>query len=187
VVSPLNAYQDYLQGNAWTWEHQALVRARMVTGHRSLVERFEAIRRRILCQPRNDGALRSAVADMRQRMIDAHSTPASDLFDLKQGRGGLVDIEFLCQYLVLRWAPDDPLLVNQRSNASILAQLADSGRIEPGDAQTLTRILQHYLARENALKLQEEPALIAAAACQSERREVCRLWQHYLGNTRALD
>ena len=118
---------------------------------------------------------------------DLHSAPASDLFDLKQGRGGLVDIEFLCQYLVLRWAPDDPLLVNQRSNASILAQLADSGRIEPGDAQTLTRILQHYLARENALKLQEEPPLIAAAACQSERHEVCRLWQHYLGDTRALD
>jgi glutamate-ammonia-ligase adenylyltransferase len=187
VVSPLNAYQDYLQGNAWTWEHQALVRARMVTGHKSLVERFEAIRRRILCRPRNDRALRSAVADMRQRMIDAHSAPASDLFDLKQGRGGLVDIEFLCQYLVLRWASDDPTLANQRSNASILAQLADSGRIEPGDAQTLTRILQHYLARENALKLQEEPPLIAAAACQSERHEVCRLWQHYLGDTRALD
>jgi glutamate-ammonia-ligase adenylyltransferase len=134
LVSTLAGFAEYQRERAWTWEHQALVRARCVAGDRVLCDAFEQVRARILSKPRDASALRDDVVAMRRKMrgeLDRSGSLGSSSFDLKQGEGGLVDLEFLLQFLVLRdahaWAAlaaprDTPALLDALHAAGSLAQ-----------------------------------------------------------------
>ena len=183
VVTPIKAYHEYLSTSAWTFEHQALVRARMITGSEALRQRFDKIRRNVLCQPREASKLQKAMRDMRQRMQQHHSRNGGSGFDLKHDAGGLVDIEFLCQYLVLKFAHRHPALTRHHGNLRILSELAASGAIANETADTLSETLRRYLAKENELKLGRRKARLPEASFVSEREAVRRLWHQYLEAT----
>ena len=183
VVTPIKAYHEYLSTSAWTFEHQALVRARMITGSEALRQHFDKIRRNVLCQPREASKLQKAMRDMRQRMQQHHSRSGGSGFDLKHDAGGLVDIEFLCQYLVLKFAHRHPALTRHRGNLRILSDLAASGAIASETADTLSETLRRYLAKENELKLGRRKARLPEASFVSEREAVQRLWHQYLEPT----
>jgi glutamate-ammonia-ligase adenylyltransferase len=116
MVSALPSFLEYQLKEAWVWEHQALVRARVVAGDADLAQRFASLRREVLCQPRNLESLRSDVMSMRQRISEQHRGDG----DLKRGSGGIVDIEFIVQYLVLAFAHQHPSLTEFTDNVRIL-------------------------------------------------------------------
>lgn len=116
MVSSLESFRDYQLNQAWVWEHQALVRARGVAGDAGLIERFEAVRREVLCLPRDVDELRREVLGMRRRIAEHHG----DDDGLKRGSGGIVDIEFMVQYLVLAHAHAHPELAEFSDNMRIL-------------------------------------------------------------------
>jgi len=116
MVSSLESFRDYQLNEAWVWEHQALVRARGVAGDEGLLERFEAVRREVLCLPRDASELAAEVLKMRRRMAAHHG----DEEGVKRGTGGIVDIEFMVQYLVLAHAHRHPDLAAYSDNMRIL-------------------------------------------------------------------
>jgi glutamate-ammonia-ligase adenylyltransferase len=127
LVSSLAGYADYQRERAWTWEHQALVRARCIAGDASLGAAFEAVRAGTLARPRDAGKLAEEVSSMRKRMRAETDRSDASRFDLKQGEGGLVDLEFLLQFLVLRDAGSHPALLAPRDTPGLLRALAESG------------------------------------------------------------
>ncbi len=137
LVSSLSSYSEYQLHRAWTWEHQALVRARMVAGDASMGADFERIRRQTLARPRDPAALAADVAGMRRRMRAELDRSDAARFDLKQGAGGLVDLEFLVQYLVLREAATCPPLLEPRDTPRLLAALGAAGRLAEATVQAL--------------------------------------------------
>jgi [glutamine synthetase] adenylyltransferase / [glutamine synthetase]-adenylyl-L-tyrosine phosphorylase len=127
LVSTLASFEDYQRHRAWTWEHQALVRARAIVGDASLCAEFERVRAEILSRPRDSKALREDIANMRARMRAELDRSDDMRFDLKQGEGGLVDLEFLLQFLVLREAHAHHALLSPRDTLSLLRFLGESG------------------------------------------------------------
>lgn len=129
LVSTVAAFEDYQCNEAWTWEHQALVRARVVYGEPAIQQQFEQIRQRILCRERDGDALRTEVREMREKMRQHHAS--KDIgFDIKADAGGITDIEFIAQYLVLRYAAQEPRLTRWSDNVRILELLARHGVME---------------------------------------------------------
>ena len=143
LVSTMQRYEEYQRSEAWTWEHQALVRARWIAGDQQLHEDFDAIRRRTLGVARDVEVLRSALVDMRGRMRGEHDRSRAGQFDLKQGEGGLVDLEFLLQYLVLRDAHTRPQLLDARATPDLLATLCRDGALP---AETCAGLLVAHAA-----------------------------------------
>ena len=137
LVSPLAGFADYQRQRAWTWEHQALVRARCVAGDAALGARFEAIRSEVLARPREPVALRDDVAAMRARMRGELDRSAPARFDLKQGEGGLVDLEFLLQFIVLRDAARDDALLAPRDTPALLDAACAEGALGVGECAGL--------------------------------------------------
>ena len=150
LVGTFNAYERYLLNDAWTWEHQALVRARFVGGDARFKKRFEVIRRSVLSLPRDDGKLRLDVTNMRTKMRehasgetgrDLHKKAVDEVllsgFDLKQGSGAIVDIEFLVQYLVLAHCHQHPELTDWTDKARLLEALAELNLFSVDDAKLL--------------------------------------------------
>jgi len=139
LVSSLEAFRDYQLNQAWTWEHQALVRARVVAGDRALGERFQQVRREVLCLPRDHGELQREVLKMRYRMM----SPGDHGDDLKRSSGGMVDIEFMVQYLVLAWANEYPEMAEFSDNVRILDTAERLGLLP---AERATHLRDAYLA-----------------------------------------
>ena len=131
LVTSLEAFARYQEGSAWTWEHQALVRARFVAGDPELGERFAEVRERILARPRDREALRAEVVEMRGKMLAEHASRDPDVFDLKRDRGGITDIEFMVQYWVLANAHDHPELCAWPDKVRTLEVLGQVGVITP--------------------------------------------------------
>ena len=156
LVSTLASFEDYQRHRAWTWEHQALVRARAIAGDAPLCEAFERVRAQTLAQPRDPDALRADVAAMRARMRAELDRSDAARFDLKQGEGGLVDLEFLLQWLVLREASTHPALPEPRDTPGLIDALAQVGRFDP-------ETTAHLHAAHAAL-------LDAGLACTLDRR-----------------
>ena len=134
LVSSLASFSDYQRERAWTWEHQALVRARFVAGDASLGAAFDAIRAETLSKTRDAGKLADEVSAMRNRMRAELDRSDAARFDLKQGEGGLVDLEFLLQFLVLRDAGSHPELLAPRDTPGLLRVLGDAGSLSNADA-----------------------------------------------------
>ena len=130
LVSSLASYAEYQRERAWTWEHQALVRARFVAGHDAMAAAFEDVRRDILATPRDPAKLHDDVLSMRRRMRAELDRSVGDRFDLKQGAGGLVDLEFLLQWLVLREAATRPALLAPRATPLLLEAAGAEGLLD---------------------------------------------------------
>ncbi|TLF47556.1 bifunctional [glutamate--ammonia ligase]-adenylyl-L-tyrosine phosphorylase/[glutamate--ammonia-ligase] adenylyltransferase [Halomonas urmiana] len=181
LVSTLDAFADYQREQAWTWEHQALVRARVVAGDPQLAERFDALRREILGRERDLEALREEVVKMRHKMRDhLGSKGQGDDFDLKHDAGGMVDIEFLCQFAVLSMGHETPDLLAYSDNMRILETLEATGRLP---AEECRRLREAYLACRTAAHraaLTGEPARGRNADFREHRDTVIALWQRLL-------
>jgi glutamate-ammonia-ligase adenylyltransferase len=187
MVSPFDAFSRYQRNEgegshgAWPWEHQALTRARFSAGDAEIGERFEAQRQHVLVMPRDGDQLRRDVLQMRERMLEGHPNPTT-LFDVKHDRGGMVDIEFIVQYLVLRYARKHAELLRNAGNIALLQMAGEFGLIdaslarEVADAYRDFRRIQHRLrlnGAERARLPREEVAQRAAA--------VMRLWSAVFG------
>lgn len=180
LVTSLKAFRDYQLSKAWVWEHQALVRARFVAGDPLIAEQFEAIRAEILSQPRDQEQLRCDVIEMRDKMRQSLDKSKNGLFDLKQGHGGIVDIEFMVQYGVLAWSHTHPALLRYTDNVRLLMLLSGEGLMSAADADVLTDAYRSYRQRLHRIKLMESPGVIAADEVKQERDAVCQIWQQWL-------
>jgi len=181
LVTNIDAFRAYQLNQAWTWEHQALVRARPVAGSVELGRAFEAVRAEVLCRPRDPVQLRGEVAEMRTRMRTAKATPTEHLFDLKQDPGGMIDIEFMVQYWVLRLAHDYPELIRHRDNVHVLEALASAGLVGAQDTEVLVGAYRRYLSVEHRLKLLERRALVALDELGDFPERVARIWRATIG------
>ncbi|MFY9316919.1 MAG: bifunctional [glutamate--ammonia ligase]-adenylyl-L-tyrosine phosphorylase/[glutamate--ammonia-ligase] adenylyltransferase [Burkholderiales bacterium] len=181
LVSALAAFEEYQERAAWAWEHQALTRARFCAGDRDVGDSFERIRKRILERERNPAALASEVLGMRERLHKAHPN-RSGLFDLKHDRGGMIDIEFTVQYLVLAHAHRHAELTGNLGNIALLGIAAGLGLIPAGLAQDCReayrafRRLQHRLRLNGARYARVPPGEVAAQA-----EAVRALWKAVFG------
>ncbi len=180
LVSSLEAFRAYQLNHAWTWEHQALVRARAVGGDPALVRRFEAVRKEVLGRPREAGPLKSAVRKMRERMRRAHLKPEPGVFDLKEDRGGMVDVEFIVQFLVLRHAHRHPEILDWTDNVRLLQSVMNAGGLPEDRAYLLRKAFLVYRASIHRLNLQEKPARVPADRFLTFRKGVQRTWDTLL-------
>jgi glutamate-ammonia-ligase adenylyltransferase len=176
LVSSLDAFADYQKNEAWTWEHQALLRARPVAGDQKVIERFEQIRREVLSRPRDPEALCKEVGEMRRKMRDSLDKSGAGSFDLKQGVGGIADIEFMVQYAVLRWAHQYPDLLDWTDNIRLLQSLSRHRLLEGAAADELADAYRALRAASHRKSLQDMPALVADDALMAERRKVKEIW-----------
>lgn len=177
LVSSIQAFRDYQLHKAWTWEHQALTRARFCAGDKELGKAFERIRHEVLMQQRDLGKLRQEVADMRQRMLDAHPN-ASQLFDLKHDRGGIIDVEFMVQYLVLAHACEHAELTGNIGNIALLKLLGKLGLIDNKKATEVAAAYRLYRRLQHAIRLQGETrARAPQEQVRSQIQAVLGLWQ----------
>jgi len=177
LVSSMTAYADYQRKEAWTWEHQALVRARAVAGDAPVATAFDAVRREVLARRRDRAVLRREVREMRQRMRDELGQRDPARFDLKQDPGGIADIEFMVQYGALAWACDHPELLRYTDNIRLLEGFAGAGLMTAADVRLLSDAYRTYRARVHQLTLQDESALVGAEAFHALRAEVSRVWR----------
>ena len=186
LVASFAAFRDYQAREAWTWEHQALVRARPVAGCPRLAARFETLRREVLAQPREQDKLRAQVSEMRAKMrahlLKADSAaPDSPRFHLKQSPGGIVDIEFLVQYAALAWSAVYPAVAVYTDNIRILEALGQCGLIAPGDVELLTQAYKDYRSETHRLALLGKDETVEAARFSRQRDDVLRLWGLLIG------
>lgn len=181
LVSSVEAFSQYQHSHAWTWEHQALTRARFVAGDAAVGAAFERIRCDILTRPHDIAKLREDVLAMRRKMHDGHPN-RSELFDLKHDAGGIVDVEFMVQYLVLAHAAHHPELTRNSGNLALLKLAAEMELIPASDAEAVRsayrefRRLQHALRLQSAQTARVEPTQIADHAAA-----VRRLWRTLFG------
>ena len=177
LVTSMTAFEKYQCEQAWTWEHQALLRARPVAGSESLTERFSQLRRAVLCRQRDRTDLRQQVVDMRNKMLSRLGSKAcQEQFNLKQDRGGIVDIEFMVQYAALAWAADYPELVVYSDNIRILAALQQAGLITEREEGALVEAYKAYRAAGHRLALQQLKAVLPADALTEHRKQVEGMW-----------
>jgi len=186
LVSSMTAFEKYQMGDAWAWEHQALVRARAIAGSEKLAEQFAAIRERVLCSERNRDELKSTVVEMRDKMQKHLSSGAAgsggpQIFNLKQDAGGIVDIEFMVQFAVLAWSHEIPGLTRWSDNIRILESLEESGVISAEDTQCLISAYKKYRSAGHRLQLQQAPSTVDATEFAAEREQVKAVWQRLLG------
>jgi glutamate-ammonia-ligase adenylyltransferase len=184
LVSSLSAFRKYQEESAWTWEHQALVRARVVAGDKRLAAAFDEERQRVLARARDRDELRREVVEMRDKMRAHLSSEAPGKkgqgFDLKQDRGGIVDIEFMVQYGVLAWAHESPELTRYPDNVRILEGLANRGLLPSDAAAGLRDAYLQYRARSHRLALANREAKVNPDEFQEERALVEHWWKEVL-------
>ncbi len=180
LVSTLHGFSTYQRESAWTWEHQALVRARFVAGDAAVAAQVEAVRAEILCRSRDLDTLAAEVQQMRDRMRE-HLLPAGRAhqgqFDLKQGEGGIVDIEFMVQYAVLAWSHGLPGLTHWSDNVRILETLGREGLFEQQKCDALTEAYIAFRSAAHQLSLQQQPGIVPAERFVDLRAAVTDAWQ----------
>lgn len=181
LVTSVEAFDRYQRENAWTWEYQALLRARPVAGHAGVARDFERIRSETLVGRVKRETLREDVRAMREKMRGALDT-GGDGFDLKQGAGGIADIEFLVQYLVLRFAADEPALIHFPDNVRQLGSLGKAGILPRDEVAALQDTYRAYRLRSHQLRLDDRPPRVAGSDFREERDLVQGLWRHWLGD-----
>ena len=176
LVTSLSAFQSYQAERAWTWEHQALVRARMVCGPPSLAEAFEEVRSEIIRRRRDPDELRRDVREMRNKMRTANDRSTKGQLDLKQCPGGIIDIEFIVQYYVLRYAHEHPGLAGPRNTLALIDAIRELDPMTESEAAGLREAYQRFLDMDHGHKLAEEDLLIDDTGLQEERRQVESAW-----------
>lgn len=194
IVASMKAFEEYQQQHAWTWEHQALVRARALCGNQQTIDQYLDIRQQILSQPRELDTLKKDVREMRQKMRDhlgvekggeEKDGQSTDKYHLKQDKGGIVDIEFIVQYGVLANVQQHPSLLTYTDNMRILDGFAETGLMEVEDTEKLQGIYLNYRAESHRRALQKEKLVLDTKAQQQlsiaeQKAEVIRLWDKWL-------
>ncbi|MEZ0315561.1 MAG: bifunctional glutamine synthetase adenylyltransferase/deadenyltransferase, partial [Methylophilaceae bacterium] len=155
LVSTVDAFREYQHNKAWVWEHQALTRAAFSAGDQGIGAAFSQIRHDVLTQTRDLVKLREDVLSMRQKMHDSQKT-STDLFDLKQDAGGIIDVEFMVQYMVLANAAQYPQLTQNIGNIALLGLLADIELIDQAKALEVANAYRDFRSLQHAIRLQGE-------------------------------
>ncbi|UNG18210.1 bifunctional [glutamate--ammonia ligase]-adenylyl-L-tyrosine phosphorylase/[glutamate--ammonia-ligase] adenylyltransferase [Stutzerimonas zhaodongensis] len=189
LVSSLNAFSRYQSEEAWTWEHQALVRARVLVGCPQLAKDFENVRASVLGRSRDLEQLRGEVSEMRTKMRDNLGTRSTQAgmadkaflaegeFNLKQDAGGIVDIEFMVQYAALAWSHQHPQLLRYTDNIRILDGLEQAGLMTGDEVRLLQDAYKAYRAAAHRQSLQKLPGVVSGDQFHDERRAVMRIWR----------
>jgi [glutamine synthetase] adenylyltransferase / [glutamine synthetase]-adenylyl-L-tyrosine phosphorylase len=179
LVSSLDAFELYQHEKAWVWEHQALIRARLVVGNAHLYEEFDRIRRSVLNKNRDLHDLKKEVIEMRQKMRDslgAKGKDRSEKFHLKQDAGGIVDIEFTVQYAVLANIVDYPDLLDHTATRQLLMTLQEHGVFDESQVSSLSKAYELYRSRAHQLALQEQSSLLDVKEFSDLRESVKQIW-----------
>ncbi len=184
LITSFESYANYQQqrgsNTAWTWEHQAMTRARCVLGSATLHARFDAVRKAVISAPRDAAGLREEIRSMRAKVRAAHPVRGV-LFEVKHSPGGMVDIEFAVQYLVLLHSCDHPGLLDNVGNIALLQRAQDGGLLPDGvgtraaDAYRSLRQLQHQA------RLNEEHTEVPESLVPTERAAGLALWDAIFG------
>ncbi|TMI19209.1 MAG: bifunctional glutamine synthetase adenylyltransferase/deadenyltransferase, partial [Betaproteobacteria bacterium] len=178
LVSPIEAFARYQEHDAWVWEHQALSRARYSAGDSRVGQVFESIRERILRRSREPAALAKEILAMREKMHAAHPNK-SGLFDIKHDAGGMIDIEFTVQYLVLARAHEFPALTKNLGNIALLGMAAELGLLPKELAERCRIAYREYRRTQHALRLNgARYARVPHAQVAAHVAAVRELWQH---------
>ena len=181
LVNTLDGLGEYLRDKAWTWEQQALVRARAVAGDPALGQRFARLRRDILLRGRDGDALREDVRTMRERMRTELGSRRSDRFDLKQDPGGVADIEFMVQYGTLRWASRLGADLDFTDNIRLLDGFGRAGLMPDKDVTLLADAYRAYRGRIHELSLQESEGVVGDDEFVELREAVIAVWNRLMG------
>ena len=180
AVSSMESFRKYQLESAWVWEHQALTRARFSAGDRAVGDAFERIRCEVLRQQRDLAKLRADIVAMRQKMIDAHGTRGDlreTVFDLKHDPGGLVDVEFIVQYLVLGHSHQHAELTGNLGNIALLKIAAGLGLIPDELADQARNAYRDYRRMQHALRLNGARPRVAPELVQQRVGAVRELWR----------
>jgi glutamate-ammonia-ligase adenylyltransferase len=183
LVSSMVAYREYQRRSAWTWEHQALVRARGIAGDAAVINQFTALRDEVLARQREPDALRREVVDMREQMRRELNKPPPGRFDLKQGPGGVTDIEFMVQYGVLAHAASQPALLCWTDNLRLLGEFSRCGLLSDEDCVALREAYFRLRGAMHRCTLQGRAARVKEGRFETERAVVTRLWRCWMLGT----
>ncbi|MGH8715593.1 MAG: bifunctional [glutamate--ammonia ligase]-adenylyl-L-tyrosine phosphorylase/[glutamate--ammonia-ligase] adenylyltransferase [Burkholderiales bacterium] len=176
LVSGVAAFSEYQLQHAWIWEHQALTRGRFVAGNQQVGDRFEAIRKEVLCAKRDLAKLRSEILNMRGKMLEAHPNE-SGLFDLKHDRGGIIDVEFIVQFLVLGYAHANPVLTGNIGNLALLKLVAELKLLPADLTERVRNGYREFRRLQHGLRLNNEKyTRVEASAVKEQREAVLKLW-----------
>lgn len=182
LVSSVEAFEQYQQTMAWTWEHQAISRARFCAGSADIGKKFEQIRCNILREKRDIAKLGNEVREMRQKMLDSHPNNTR-LFDLKHDRGGIIDVEFAVQYLILAHAHTHEIMTRNAGNLALLQYAAQCGLITNEASESVRTAYRHFRQLQHSLRLQgTEYARVDFKEIQENMEAVTRLWNTLFGN-----
>lgn len=174
LVHSTEAFAKYQYKQAWVWEHQALTRARFVAGDHRVAKIFETTRKAILCQQRNQTDLKQKILEMREKMLDAYPNPTT-LFDIKNDRGGIIDVEFIVQYLVLSHACNHPELTGNIGNIALL-KLAGELKLIPAEIAEAVRIAYREFRRiQHRLRLSEDSYLVGSTPSAGKSQKFTRI------------
>lgn len=180
LVTSFKSYANYQQqrgsNTAWTWEHQAMTRARFVLGSDSLRQRFDTVREAVITAPRDAQALKQEIVSMRERVRSAHPV-RGDWFDVKHSRGGMLDAEFVVQYLVLSQSAQHPELVANLGNIALLQRAEKAGLLPVGVGQAAASAYRELRRMQHTSRLDEGSGLVPEALVTTHRDAVLALWQ----------
>jgi glutamate-ammonia-ligase adenylyltransferase len=184
LVTTLDAYTDYQQqrgGNAaWTWEHQAMTRARCVLGSERIRQRFDSVRHAVITAQRDPVLLRKEIVNMRERMRAAHPIAANQ-FDLKQSPGGMVDAEFAVQYLVLAHSAQHPQLQANVGNIALLERAEIAGLLPEGIGMGAAAAYRRLRHEQHRARLDEQPTRVGWESLSAQRYAILALWDVVFG------
>ena len=175
LVIHIDNYAKYQLEEAWTWEHQALVRANMIFGNTSINKTFDSLRGKVLTRRREHEKLKQEVLSMREKMRNHLDKSAGGLFNIKQGIGGLVDIEFLAQYLVLAHGASNHSLVNPSNNIAIFNKLNSIGVLRNAEKKVLIEGYERLLSLGHKATLQNDPLDIEPENF-AQREDIIKIW-----------
>ena len=186
LITSFAAYANYQQqrgsNTAWTWEHQAMTRARCVLGDASLRERFDAVRKAVISAPRDANSLRTEIAAMRERMASAKPV-RGDKFDIKYSAGGMIDAEFVMQFLVLSQSAAHPELMANAGNIALLERAEILGLLPAGVGHGAASAYRALRQVQHKARLNEESIQLAPQDMQTEREAILALWHAVFGIT----
>ncbi len=177
LVSHIDSFQEYLKDKAWTWEHQAIVRARFICGDPAISTLFEVIRKETLMKKRDLSELKSEIRTMREKIRKAHGVSEPGKFHLKQGRGGIIDIEFIVQYLILANAHQHSELVKWSDNVRQLEALAQAGILEQKASLLLKQAYLTFRSSVHHLNLQDQPPVVDHPDLLATGSTVAAIWK----------
>ncbi len=184
LVTSIAAFENYQTGRgsntAWTWEHQALTRARLCAGHAGLGERFEAVRRAVLCAPRVEADLRAEIQAMREKVRAAHPVKGG-LFDVKHSPGGMMDVEFCVQFLVLAHSAAHTALLANAGNIALLKASESCGLLPQGIGSRAADAYRELRRAQHKARLNEQSTQVPPEPLAPQRESVLALWRAVFG------